>query len=503
MVDLSPSDPREALLLRVRAREALKRRRAEGGIRYFRPSSEEQERALRFTKRGALVIGGNRSGKTEVGAAETVYRLLGNHPFKPTHRPPIRVWACSQDLPGVKDQPHTQLEKLRKWLPRDALRGGSWEKSYSPMARTLNLANGSQVEFKGYDQGLLKFESSAVHWIWLDEEPPDKRIWSSCLLRLLDYSGQWMLTATPVLSLQGKGWIEELWDARLDPDCGFDWFQLFTLNNTYLPRGEAEALFANLTDEERAVRANGAFARLGGKVLAEFDPARHLCDPWLPPASWRHYLVIDPGGRNPTGGLFAAADPDGGLHLYAEHYLADELPAFHVGLMHAVWVALWTGQAPPELDVLIDPAGWSRERTIAGGQLDRSVVEEYQIAARDLGWTGFNPRPAVNVDVFAWRVKRYLKAGLISIGRHLQWWQWEADRWTYQSQRSGLVASEKELPNRPIDKFDHLAGSCTRYLVNELPEPLAAPVETPDPRSPEATWDRLLKRRREAVRDVD
>jgi phage terminase large subunit-like protein len=432
------------------------------------------------------VIGGNRSGKTVCGAAETVWRLLGIHPLKSTHRPPIKVWACSQDLPGCSDQPHKQLEELRRWIPRDALRGGRWDTAYSPMGRTLNLANGSLVVFKGYDQGLLKFESDAVHFGWLDEEPADKRIWTSLLLRLADFSGQWMLTATPVLSLQGKGWMEELWENRFKPDCGYETHQLLTLNNTTLPRAEMVAMFASLTDEERAVRAHGAFARLGGRVLSEYDAGLHLVDPWLPPASWRHFLVIDPGGRNPTAGLFAGADRNGGLLLYAEHYVEDELPDFHMECLHGMWGAL----GRPAVRVLIDPAGWSKERSIAQGKLDRSAVEEYELAAQRIGADWFRPERANNADRFAWRVKRYLKHRRMLVGRHLQHWQWEQERWTYKRQRDGIASSEKGTPEEPIDKYDHLMA-CTRYLVNEMPEELHTPTAPLNPRSVEAHWARL------------
>src|SRR5437764_10329658 len=96
--------------------EQKQTRLSTGGIRHFK-AQEQQVPVLRCRKRGCLVLGGNRGGKTVTGAVETVYRLLGDHPEKPVHRPPIKVWAVSQDLPGVTDQPHKQLEELRRWLP--------------------------------------------------------------------------------------------------------------------------------------------------------------------------------------------------------------------------------------------------------------------------------------------------------------------------------------------------------------------------------------------------
>ena len=330
---------------------------AHGNIVTFQ-AQEQQLPVLQCRKRGCLVLGGNRGGKTVTGAAEAAYRLLGDHPAKEVHRPPIKVWAASQDMPGTSDQPHKQLDELRRWIPKEALRGGSWQEAFSPMARVLTLANGSVVVFKSYNQDLLKFESDAIHFAWLDEEPDDKRIWSSILLRLADYDGAWMITATPVLSLQGRGWLEELWERRREPDCGFETHQLFSNRNPHLPAGVLDELFANLTEEERQVRAFGAFARLGGRVLDEFDPSLHLVAPFPLARDWRHYLVIDPGWTR-TAPLFAAVDREGRLWLYDEQYEGQRRPAEHMQVLHL----LWQLHGKPDYDVLMDPAAFALKRT--------------------------------------------------------------------------------------------------------------------------------------------
>lgn len=465
---------REELLRRAEARREYERRRTEGGIRYFE-AQEQQRPVLAGTKRGCLVLGGNRGGKTVVGAAETAFRLLGFHPYKPdgfgVPKPPIKVWACSQDLPGTSDLPHKQLEELRRWIPKEALRGGEWEKAYSSGARVLSLANGSVVVFKGYDQGLLKFESDAVHFVWMDEEPEDKRVWSSCQMRLADYDGSWMITATPVLSLQGKGWLEELWEGRNRPDCGYDTHQLFSYSNPYLKSWVLDEIFGNLSEEERVVRAQGAFARLGGRVLSEFDARRHLVTrEFLPPRSWRHYLVIDPGW-NKAGHLFAAVDPNGRIWLYGEHYQGEWRPEQHMAVLHQLWKAF----GKPEYDVLMDPAGFSLKRTTTGRE-SPSDAAEYSAAADALGASWFVPRPANNGDMYAWRVKRYLAADMLKVFASLRWWRWEQERWTRQREREGVAAGERAVPDKPVDRNNHMMDP-TRYLCNELPDPLPRPEE--------------------------
>lgn len=442
------------------------------------------------------------SGKTKIGGAETVYRLLGNHPYKQTHKPPIKVWCCSQDLPGVvkakgddEQEVHKQLEQLKMLIPPRALKGGSWATAFSPTEHRVDLVNKSVVLFKSYSQGPLAFESDAIMYSWLDEEPPDKTIWTSTLMRLIDFSGQWMMTATPILSLEGKGWIEELWDNRMKPGCPYVVHQLFTRENTTLSKATIEASFANLSDEERQVREYGAFARVGGKVLSEFKPDVHLIDGFIPPADWRHYIIIDPGGRNATAALFAAVDPDGVIYLYAEYYEKDRLPGDHIISIDAIVRAL---NVPWEtVETIIDSSAWDIERTLAQGKLDRSLRQEYQMQADLLDAKWFRPNKSNKADVFAWRVKRYFKSSKLFVMKHLHWWQWEAERWTYPKGTRSFEMNHG-LPEQPVNKDNHLMD-CTRYLVNELPDPLEEDTKKPIENTPE--W-RAMKDIERAAKQV-
>lgn len=431
----------------------------------FQPINNRQREILKSTATGTVVLGGNRGGKTKIGGAETVYRLLGNHPYKQTHKPPIKAWCCSQDLPGVvkakgddEQEVHKQLEQLKMLIPPRALKGGSWATAFSPTEHRVDLVNKSVVLFKSYSQGPLAFESDAIHWCWHDEEPPDKTIWTSSLMRLIDFSGQWMMTATPLLSLEGKGWIEELWDNRMKPGCPYVVHQLFTRENTTLSKATIEASFANLSDEERQVREYGAFARVGGKVLSEFKPDVHLIDGFIPPADWRHYIIIDPGGRNATAALFAAVDPDGVIYLYAEYYEKDRLPGDHIISIDAIVRAL---NVPWEtVETIIDSAAWNVERTLAQGKLDRSLLQEYQMQADLLDAKWFRPNKSNKADVFAWRVKRYFKSSKLFVMKHLHWWQWEAERWTYPKGTRSFEMNHG-LPEKPVDKDNHLLDCLT------------------------------------------
>ncbi len=55
----------------------------------------------------------------------------------------------------------------------------------------------SSLGLKSYDQGRKKFQGTAKHGIWLDEEPPQD-VYTECLLRLMTTQGLMMLTFTPL-----------------------------------------------------------------------------------------------------------------------------------------------------------------------------------------------------------------------------------------------------------------------------------------------------------------
>lgn len=450
-----PDDVLQASLLQRMRRDPLA---------FFEPASTQQEAALRYHG-NKFLLGGNRSGKTCAGAIEVIGRAIHRHPYLKNLKPAKRIWCCSQSLPGKSDKrktgepdsDHAQLETIRRWMPVEALWGQSWGLAYSLDSSVLHLANGCKLVFKSFDQDLLSFESHAVDFIWFDEEPPNKRIFTSCLLRLVDRAGAWMMTLTPVLSLEGKSGIaEELWENRQrgERDGQYKTFQLFTSDNVHLPTEEVAKL-DKLPEEEKAVRLYGAFARLGGRVLVEFDPKRHVVPDFIPPKSWRWFCLTDPGWRT-AAHLWAAVDPEGCV------YLVDELYVHETPLPHrlSALAGMYRMYGEPPVDVVMDPAGFDLKRNTSGRE-SPSDAQEYMVEA--LKETGgkvlapwYIPRPGNNSDPGAYRVKRYLAADKLKVCRGLKWWQWEQERWTRQRERTGPLATERAVPEKPIDRYNHL-----------------------------------------------
>ena len=98
----------------------LNRRRAEDKLAAYNTGERKHEKQLAFhrcKKRNRWVFGGNRSGKTECGAAECVYMALGIHPYRENKRD-VCGWVVSLSAQVQRD---VAQKKILYYLRRDLI----------------------------------------------------------------------------------------------------------------------------------------------------------------------------------------------------------------------------------------------------------------------------------------------------------------------------------------------------------------------------------------------
>lgn len=278
-----------------------------------------------------LFAGGNRSGKTVGGSIEACWWLTGEHPFRPTPKPPVYGRVVAVDLlHGVEQIVKPQIAR---WLPPSYLQGGSWAEAYDRESRILRLKNGSTLEFMSYEQDVEKFAGTSRHFIWFDEEPP-RDIYEECAMRLIDTSGSLWLTMTPT---EGMTWVyDEIYEAAAtDPDI--DAVTVDLTENPHVNYGEVEAFLSGLTAEEKEMRLKGKFVQIGGLIYSKyFDKQKHVVEPFIPPLDWLHFAGMDHGFNNPTCWLWAAVDHDGRIFVYYEHYESNQIVEYHAKKVHEI-----------------------------------------------------------------------------------------------------------------------------------------------------------------------
>lgn len=422
------------------------------------------EKQLSFhkgTQQHKLYIGGNRSGKTVGGIVEDVYWLRGTHPYRSLPMRPGepcrgRIVTVSFNE-GIKQ---IIIPEISKWLPPSDLINGSWEDSYNKNERLLTLTNGATCELMSYDQEVEKFAGTSRHFVHFDEEPP-KAIWNECKMRLLDTSGSWWLTMTPV---EGMTWVYD--DIYLKPSPHLLVIEIDVEENPYITAAQIEIVLEGLDENERKARKSGKFVQLGNLALPFFNADVHvlklgddhqktLKNIHRQTYGWTQYVSMDHGLANPSAWLWHAVSPGGAVVTYDELYDNERLVNDYAKEIHIRNSE--DSRRPPDLYVG-DPAIKQRN-----GQTGDSIQTAYAMAGIPIV-TGNND-VRIGID----KMNRYLKAGkwvitencfnLIREAQRLHWKVYET--------------AKKRHDNNPREeihkKYDHAPDSA-RYMFSLLPD---------------------------------
>jgi phage terminase large subunit-like protein len=452
--------------------DEMKRRRIQEKLRYYKPHPK-QEAFHRCTKRNRWVFGGNRTGKTECGAAEVVWYARGRHPYKKVSRA-TDGWVVSLTNEVQRD---VAQEKVLSYLNPDwikfvKMREGKADDPNNGVIDFILIESVhgglSKIGFKSCDQGRERFQGTSKDYIWFDEEPPED-IYMECLMRTLDCKGQIMGTMTP---LKGITWVHDkiYVNENKDPEawCIFMSWE----DNPYLSEEERAHLESQLTAEQLESRREGKFIAISGLVYKQFNPDVHVIKPFPIPPEWQYMISIDPGIDVPLSCHWYAVDNDGNVFVVAEHYRAGWMISGHMREIERISNELgWKRDSRGHLSCIMDSAADSRgltnEKTVA--QLFRDH--------------GMNVNTAVNKSRFAGieRVQEYLECR-----RHADYGEIDPVQWPKGKPRLFIFENctemikeikkyrwkprtddEKEVP---IGKDDHAMDEL-RYLIMTRPEP--------------------------------
>jgi phage terminase large subunit-like protein len=213
--------------------------------------SWQWEYIMNARNKGRVALGGNRIGKSECGAYDLCLAITGKHPAREY---PVngRAWVVGLDRKVIEA---ILLRKFDKLLPQNFK-----HRFHKADLIWECVGEGREwiVTFKSAESGREKFQGDDLDFVWLDEEPP-MGIFSEVEARLLDRSGNWGMTATPV---KGTAWLKALSERE-----GVVRTFAGMIENPYLPEDEVEAFAKTLSDDERAVRVMGEYIQFGGRPV--------------------------------------------------------------------------------------------------------------------------------------------------------------------------------------------------------------------------------------------
>lgn len=446
-----------------------------------------------------FALGGNRTGKTELGAQVAAamaqgsdlpdvmaWAALNGLSLARVPKGPGLVWAVSQTFSMSRG---VQRGKLDKYLPAGAKRR-NWDAESEAEVR---LPGGGKIVLKAASMAgsgtnaRNPFEGAAIRFAWVDEEIQSPTGYQSIMARTTDQDGMVFNTMTPL-----SGWTQFLLAQLRHMDKGepcpprlYVGF-LHAIDNPHVSAEVVTGKWANAPEAIRRARLRGEIVALEGAAHPTFSEGLPYVVPAFdPPKHWPRYGSIDFGSRAPFAHLWAAHDQSNDVvHFFREYYEPNRTLREHADALWRVngcpdcytraeigtdawhaWVALQagegtgcatcegTGYSPDNPDLIIaDPEDLGSRRTLAS---------EYSIPT-----SAANKDKRRTFDALFTRMAIHPKLGTPALVIHdcchnlIR----ETRRLTWKNGRQTDFATEGD---------DH-AHDTMRYLCGYLPPPVGA-----------------------------
>lgn len=320
-----------------------------------------------------MLMAANRVGKTMSAGAEVAYHATGEYPDwwegkRFDHG--VLIWTGSPTNETSKDIVQKELlggvgEELGTgWIPKSKIIG-------KPSTRQAGIrdvvdsfkvrhASGgvSTINLKTYEQGWKKWQGTAPHVVWNDEEPDDYMIFSEAQTRILTSGGIVLVTFTP---LSGMTELVEHFQAG---GKGV-YLQGATWEDApHLSEEDRDRLASSYRVHEREARTKGIPMLGEGAVFPVADDDIRK-DPFKIPRYYARIKGCDFGMDHPAAGVELAWDRDQDIVYVIDCYKKPgETAPYH---------AAWFNKANPWVPVSWPHDGLNREKS--GG---RTLADAYR-----------------------------------------------------------------------------------------------------------------------------
>ena len=436
-------------------------RRRNRGIDYYIPNPM-QFKAHKSKAKKIIFSGGNRCGKSTMGAVELAWHVTRKYPdwfpkerrFK---RPIKAVVVCdaNQKIEKVIEP------KIREYIPREYI---SHKRVVGGYLNRITCIDGSTVDFLSGEQDDMAFEGADWDFYWGDE-PQKKRHFDSIMRGMIDRGGFTLLTFTPLV----EPWMKEELVDKSDgksieafiADMRDNKFDI--KGNSILLEENIEEYSRNWDDDTKETRQHGKFFHLRGIVYSEFSEIHQIEFDYQYPDPV--ISVLDPHDRQPHHVIWAIVDRTGDLFVHSEltihctvKELADKIKAQEKFCGYRMRRRL------------IDP-NFGRKPLITTG---RNMIEELSKSGCN-GWVeADDPKDEGHL-----KVKEYLhynkKEEISHTNKPKLYFHKQRVPITIRSIRNyqyeewiGKIAGERDPKEKPKDKETH-GADCVRYLCMSNP----------------------------------
>ena len=348
-----------------------------------------------------MLMAANRVGKTMSAGAEMSFHLLGDYPQAGQYRyadtkvnrilnrvgedvwpegwkgrvfeKPILGWTGSPTNETSRDIVQTELlggtgELLGTgWIPKARIVPGSVKTRQAGVKDVVEAFNVrhraggiSRCLMKTYEQGWKKWQGTAPHVVWMDEEPDQYKIFSEAQTRILSSNGLILVTFTPL-----SGATEMVEHFRTGNSEDGIWWRGATWGDApHLDEKEKEKLRRRYRKHERKARTEG-IPMMGEGAIFPVDDDDIAVPLFRVPEHWARLKGCDFGIDHPAAGVEIAWDRDQDIIFLIDCYRKEgELPPYH---------AAWLKKGHSKVPVAWPHDGMNREK--AGG---RTLAHAYR-----------------------------------------------------------------------------------------------------------------------------
>lgn len=433
-----------------------------------------------------LMLGGNRSGKTEAGVLEAIFHATGIYPdWYPQDkrwRLPTRGRIVVTDY--AKGCGENLEPKLFYWLPKELI--VSIRRTLKGFLEKLEIRHKSggvsTLDVMTHEQDDDQFEGWSGHWAWFDEPPPREK-WVATKRGLVDFSGRAVFTLTPI----SEPWLYDEFITNATENVfslTVDIRDNAISNGGYLKDSEIDIYEQGLTDDEKDARIHGKFKHLSGIIYKEYDESVHVVSSEFTKidSRWPTYFVLDPADRRPHHGIWAKVDPFGTI------YVVDEI--VYKGTLFNLTKEIFDREvtnkiSPNEVVRILDPNKGESPAYPGGPTIKKEFASHgihfitkvsddlalgHLLVKERLGYDKTKPLSLANHPKIFW-----IRETTTECRRQIRSYVW--DNWAGRTKDS---KSDKELP-KDINKD---MPDCVRYLVAFGPMFFVPGMDEGDPMPP-------------------
>lgn len=276
-------------------------------------------------------IGGNRSSKSFSLAVETVWRLIGRHPWRPDLKTPQTGWYATTTFDKLGELYRIYLKPLLTGIKHRII----WHNKAKEIPDTILvfLASGvSRLVCKAFEQKREGFELASCDFIHFDEQFAQDIFIESISRIGSSQVAEFSASMTPINS---QPWLERrLSEAKRGTDDVFS----FPLDDNradwggFIPSERILALIEQWPVEVRETRRFGKWGAFLGAIYQTFSRDTHVVSEEREqrlflkdgkfPYGTEIFGSIDWGGSNPFVFLWVAKIPhlDDDLYVFDEYY---------------------------------------------------------------------------------------------------------------------------------------------------------------------------------------